>query len=167
MKGKEALASARRSVARLEEQNDKLLTRVKALEAQLKVANKESKDRSVLASEVESLRKQRDEATSEELVKAKRRANKAIKIKDEVQAELASIKKKYHKLCEHYINQAGGGPEGVDALVKFLSGSDAIVAYYTEKFTKKHARVATLVERMRRKKARAFSVSSKVELKKR
>ena len=93
MKGKHALAAARRSVARLEDQNDKLLARVKELEAQLTVAEKVSKDRGVLASRVESLRQQRDEATSEELVKAKRKANKAIKIKNEAQAEHAQLKK--------------------------------------------------------------------------
>ena len=161
MKGKHALAAARRSVARLEDQNDKLLARVKELEAQLTVAEKVSKDRGVLASRVESLRQQRDEATSEELVKAKRKANKAIKIKNEAQAKHASIKKNYHKLCEHYIDQAGGGPEGVDALVKLISGSDIVVAYYTGRFTKKHSRVASLVERMRRKKASSFSIGPK------
>ena len=157
MKGKHALASSRRRVTRLEEENDKLLTKVKELEAQLRAAEKVSRDRGVLAKTVESLREQRDNATSEELVRAKRKANRAVKKKNEAQAERALIEKNYHKLCNHYIAQAGGGAEGVDALAKLITGSDAIVSFYTEQFKEGESKVGSLVERVRRRKAEAFA----------
>tara|TARA_B100001123_G_C15341202_1_gene1035000 strand:- start:341 stop:850 length:510 start_codon:yes stop_codon:yes gene_type:complete len=158
MRGKHAIASARRKVAQLEVQNEELCAKIRKLEADLKDALVIVKDRNALANAVTRLREQRDNATSEKLAKAQLRADKAIEARDKAQEARDSVDKHYDKLCRYYIAKHGGGSDGVEALGKFLTGEDMRVGFYTEHMkdnmeSDRESKVERVMERMRRWKS--------------
>jgi len=158
MRGKHAIASARRKVAQLEVQNEELCTKVRKLEADLEDALVIVKDRNALANAVTRLREQRDAATSEKLAKAQLRAHKAIEARDKAQEARDAVDKHYDKLCRYYIAKHGGQSDGLEALAKFLIRGDIKVGFYT-KHMKEDAnksvassKMERMVERIRRQK---------------
>ena len=156
MRGKYAKASARREVAQLEVQNEELCAKVRKLEADLKDALVVVKENQSLAKAVTRLREQRDAATSEGLVKAQLRANKAIEARDKAQEARDSVDKHYDKLCRYYIAKHGGGSDGVEALAKFLIGKDIGIGFYTELMKDNSVRgskMERMMEKIRRWKA--------------
>ena len=156
MKGKHAIASARRKVVQLEAQNEELCARVRKLEADLKDAQVVAKESQSLAKAVTRLREQRDAATSEGLVKAQLRADKAIEARDKAQEARDKVDKHYDKICRYYIAKHGEGSDGVEALAKFLIGKDVGISFYTElmkDYSVRGSKMERMVERMRRWKA--------------
>ena len=156
MRGKHAKASARREVAQLEVQNEELCAKVRKLEADLKDALVVVKESQSLAKAVTRLREQRDAATSEGLVKAQLRADKAIEARDKAQEARDAVDGHYDKLCRYYIAKHGEGSDGVEALAKFLIGKDVGISFYTELMKEVSVRgsnVQRMMERMRRWKA--------------
>ena len=153
MKGKQALASARRRVEVLEAENESLKSEARVLKADLKAASHLAKDREALLKTIEVLRLEVEAGTSKALRDAERRANKALKAKREAEERLALIDGHYEKLCQNYIHYHGGGPDGVDALVSFLTGESVITKLHTPQAREGAApETVELMERVRRKK---------------